>query len=627
MTLEASTLLPAPVLFALPCGASLGGVVEWTRAAIAVLCDHNHPVGVILHAPRTCDTPTTIAWPTGTHIFDLTNEPSLDSPSLHSPSPDSPSPNSSSPDSPSSNSPSLNQSAWQRIADRYIAAILTLHSTTQTHANNVTLQFPPVICIPSLIGDCYGLFAHATRTHANFMRLVSLVHSPTAYDRAIASHYSNITAALAAVSPLAAAALAQRVASTLAQSPNALAPDLAPNFTHAAPAVHVIEASVEPIPKPNRDSGAGRSRSLRMVYAGRLDAHAKGVMALPHVVATLGAMGVRHRLAILGDGPAKPNLIAQLIRAKALGGKARLHGVVSRNEVARALAWADVVLLPSRYEGLSMTLLEALRVGCVPVGTSGALGTGDLAVIRDGLEGLIIHEPDLATRDTDRDRLIGSSIACAAAGLIEPNTHDNANATKSTRSHLSTMRRACITLATTRFTRDNYARQLIAFITAAAAAPAATWSPNRPWRFGEFSSIYGSGSTPTHAPKRMHALLSSLQGSRVAIQGTGRHTIDLLPILQQHSATIVGFIDDDLARVGGTFMNLPIVAPDAAVDSLRATDIVVSSWIHEADVLARATTYWSKGIRVHGLYAHASSPCASPEDFQAVATPADLTAA
>ena len=98
------------------------------------------------------------------------------------------------------------------------------------------------------------------------------------------------------------------------------------------------------------------------------------VEALPAVVAALPAT---HAL-IVGDGPLRGALAS---RAAALGVSSHLTITGVRSDVAAMLAAADVLVAPSRNEGMGRALVEAMALG-VPV-VAAAVG-GIPAVVVDG---------------------------------------------------------------------------------------------------------------------------------------------------------------------------------------------------------------------------------------------------
>ncbi|MDN3719236.1 glycosyltransferase family 4 protein [Roseibium salinum] len=44
--------------------------------------------------------------------------------------------------------------------------------------------------------------------------------------------------------------------------------------------------------------------------------------------------------------------------------------VYDSRRLSKLMAWADVFVLPSRWEGAPLTIIEAQRLGCVPVATN-----------------------------------------------------------------------------------------------------------------------------------------------------------------------------------------------------------------------------------------------------------------
>ena len=63
-------------------------------------------------------------------------------------------------------------------------------------------------------------------------------------------------------------------------------------------------------------------------------------------------------------------------------------------DVEHLLPAADVFLLPSEHESFGLAALEAMACGVVPVATAAG---GLPEVIRDGVDGLLIPEQDIAS--------------------------------------------------------------------------------------------------------------------------------------------------------------------------------------------------------------------------------------
>jgi glycosyltransferase involved in cell wall biosynthesis len=107
---------------------------------------------------------------------------------------------------------------------------------------------------------------------------------------------------------------------------------------------------------------APRRGAPLVVCVGRFD-YAKGQDRAIAVLAALRSPGARLRL--VGDGPARAALAAAAGR---LGVADRLELAGTIDDVAPHLRAADVVILPSRWEALSIGMLEAMACGAPVVG-------------------------------------------------------------------------------------------------------------------------------------------------------------------------------------------------------------------------------------------------------------------
>lgn len=123
------------------------------------------------------------------------------------------------------------------------------------------------------------------------------------------------------------------------------------------------------------------------VYTGRLD-QAKGLDTLLAAWKLVIARLPKARLWLAGEGPYHRELQSQ-IEAQALSGRVVLAGVF--DTVDELLAAADLFVLPSREEGMSLALLEALAAG-VPVVASDIPGNRQL--ITHNQQGLLVPLDD-----------------------------------------------------------------------------------------------------------------------------------------------------------------------------------------------------------------------------------------
>jgi glycosyltransferase involved in cell wall biosynthesis len=142
-------------------------------------------------------------------------------------------------------------------------------------------------------------------------------------------------------------------------------------------------------------------------FVGSLDER-KDPMTVVRAAALLGEEGMPLVLALAGDGPLRD----ELEHLTAETGSVRLLGF--RRDVRRVLASADFVVLPSRREGLSYALLEAMALGLPVVasdapGNPEAVGSAGIVVPRGDVMGFAaafrnLLDPGLRTKLGERAR-------------------------------------------------------------------------------------------------------------------------------------------------------------------------------------------------------------------------------
>jgi glycosyltransferase involved in cell wall biosynthesis len=125
-----------------------------------------------------------------------------------------------------------------------------------------------------------------------------------------------------------------------------------------------------------------REKTIKMALIGRLHP-AKGHTDLLSVLAKLKQDGLNFHVFFVGEGELK-NEIAEAISALDLHDYVSMLGF--RRDIPNILANIDILLMPSRWEGLPITLLEAMAMA-KPVLASAVGGIPD--VISDGENGLL----------------------------------------------------------------------------------------------------------------------------------------------------------------------------------------------------------------------------------------------
>jgi len=157
-------------------------------------------------------------------------------------------------------------------------------------------------------------------------------------------------------------------------------------FPALADRIHVVFNGV-PCPDAWRPPEVADGRPLRLLYSGRVVQYQKRVFDLPLIAQALLRDGIDFHLTVIGDGPDRNELIRrsqQLIQQ----GSMEVVSELSNREVLDHCDRADVFLLPSEFEGLSVSLMEAMSHGCVPVASATESGIPEL--VRDGVNGLLV---------------------------------------------------------------------------------------------------------------------------------------------------------------------------------------------------------------------------------------------
>jgi glycosyltransferase involved in cell wall biosynthesis len=106
-------------------------------------------------------------------------------------------------------------------------------------------------------------------------------------------------------------------------------------------------------------------RPLQILYLGRLDREQKRAHLFPQIFDQLKNSGIPFHWTIAGDGPEKMALEKAMQSSPAQ--TISFPGKISYADVPELLRAHDIFLLASDYEGLPLSLLEAMGEGLVPV--------------------------------------------------------------------------------------------------------------------------------------------------------------------------------------------------------------------------------------------------------------------
>lgn len=145
------------------------------------------------------------------------------------------------------------------------------------------------------------------------------------------------------------------------------------------------------VPSPRKPG-----QPLRLLFLGRIEDNSKGVFWLPGILRQLRCAW---HLTVAGDGPDLPELRRRLV---SFGDRVSFAGMVPPVDVPGLFNRHDVMLMPSRFEGCPMTLIEAMSEGC-PTVASRIAGVTD-SIVTEGEDGLLFPVGDCrqAARHVDR---------------------------------------------------------------------------------------------------------------------------------------------------------------------------------------------------------------------------------
>lgn len=267
--------------------------------------------------------------------------------------------------------------------------VLATQSDTLLYAQTY-LKAMPCTLIPNYTAGTYAACAEIAKKSPEQFRLLGFAHTDQPHYYDLLTFYEPIIHRFVAVSDEIAATLAQRL------------PDRQDDI--------VVRPYGIKVPADPDRTYSDQSRPLQLVYAGRLVESQKRVSDLVRLTAALTKRGVNFRLQIAGCGPARAALEESF---RTLGSRVASHvefiGRVPTEKMRALWQFADVCILVSEFEGTSISMLEAMAEGCVPVVTR---VSGTKAVIDAGMSGFVCDVGDtdemaniLKSLDNDRDLL------------------------------------------------------------------------------------------------------------------------------------------------------------------------------------------------------------------------------
>ena len=178
-------------------------------------------------------------------------------------------------------------------------------------------------------------------------------------------------------------------------------------FPSATPVLQI--ACGIPIPEPNAIRNIPTDEIMRIIYVGRIDDEAKRIRLMTRIMDKTIESGNALTWTVVGDGPLLP-----LLKEKYgdRPNKVKILGAIPYDQVSSILYHHDVFFLCSDYEGLPLSLLEAMASGLAPVVSDLPSGISEVIHEGNGIR-VPIHDEDayvkalldLATDPIRREKL------------------------------------------------------------------------------------------------------------------------------------------------------------------------------------------------------------------------------
>ena len=134
-------------------------------------------------------------------------------------------------------------------------------------------------------------------------------------------------------------------------------------------------------------------KPLKIGYAGRIECFQKRLDCLEHILKELERRHTNYQVEIAGDG----NYLQQLkeeVKNLGLMGKVKFVGKIKRTEIPEFWTRQDICINLSDFEGRSISVMEAMANGAVPIVTE---TSGVREDIEDGVNGYIVSIGDYVT--------------------------------------------------------------------------------------------------------------------------------------------------------------------------------------------------------------------------------------
>jgi glycosyltransferase involved in cell wall biosynthesis len=253
------------------------------------------------------------------------------------------------------------------------------------------------IFIPNWSWGTYGTVSLMSLDEACDIRVIAFAHSDQDHYYELLSYYEPIISKFVGVSETTCQRLRRLLPSRLGD----------------------ICKLTYPVAVRNETRRHDHKQPLTITYGGRIQQRQKRILDLIALADLLALKKGNYHFKIVGDGQQLAQLTEHFAKTEYSNISIEFLGLVAHERMTDLWASSDISILFSDFEGMSISMLESMGQGCVPIVTD---VSGSKEKITRGKTGFIVTVGDVASMaqiiadlDADRARVEKISAACMSS--------------------------------------------------------------------------------------------------------------------------------------------------------------------------------------------------------------------
>jgi len=253
------------------------------------------------------------------------------------------------------------------------------------------------IFIPNWSWGTYGTVSLMSLDEDCAIRVIAFAHSDQDHYYELSTYYEPIISKFVGVSE------------TICQRLRDLLPSRADDICKL----------MYPVAVRNDNRKSNHEKPFTIAYGGRVEQRQKRILDLIALADLLASKTGNYHFKIAGDGPQLAQLIEHFANKEYPNISIKFLGLVAHERMTDLWAASDISILFSEFEGMSISMLESMGQGCVPIVTD---VSGAKEKITHGQTGFVVAVGDVAAMaqiiadlDANRARVEQISNACIAS--------------------------------------------------------------------------------------------------------------------------------------------------------------------------------------------------------------------